>query len=114
MDAVAGLLDGPRAREAFLLRSSLDPPWCLRIQDEAPLTLVAVVRGEAWLVPDAGDGPVLLRHGDVAVLRAWFARPETGAPGWYRASGDPVVGHALRLLHHGPERAWTVAELARE
>ena len=54
MDAVAGLLDGPRARGAFLLRSSMDPPWSLRIQDEAPLTLVAVVRGEAWIVPDDG------------------------------------------------------------
>ena len=31
MDAVAGLLDGPRARGAFLLRSSMDPPWSLRI-----------------------------------------------------------------------------------
>jgi AraC-like DNA-binding protein len=234
MDAVAGLLDGPRARQAFLLRSSLDPPWSLRIQDEAPLTLVALVRGAAWIVPDAGDGAVPLRNGDVAVirgpehytiaddpatppqavihpgqrcttpegreleamgelgvrtwgnavdgatvmltgtyqldgevsgrllralpallvlrddewdcpviplladeivkdapgqeavldrlldllliavLRAWFARPDAGAPGWYRASGDPVVGHALRLLHHNPERSWTVAELARE
>ena len=54
MDAVAGLLDGPRARGAFLLRSTMDPPWSLRIQDEAPLTLVAVVRGVAWIVPDDG------------------------------------------------------------
>jgi AraC-like DNA-binding protein len=50
----------------------------------------------------------------IAVLRAWFARPEAEAPGWYRASGDPVVGHALRLLHHDPARPWTVAELAHE
>ena len=47
MDAVAGLLDGPRARGAFLLRSTIDPPWSLRIQDEAPLTLIAIVRGSA-------------------------------------------------------------------
>jgi hypothetical protein len=52
MDAVAGLLDGPRAREAFLLRSSLDPPWALRIEDGAPLTVVAVVRGTAHLLHD--------------------------------------------------------------
>ena len=32
MDAVAGLLDGPRAHDAFLLRSTLDPPWSLRIR----------------------------------------------------------------------------------
>ena len=233
MDAVAGLLDGPRAREAFVLRSSMDPPWSLRIRDEAPLTVVAMVSGEAWIVPDE-DPPVALRRGDVAivrgpdhytvaddpatppqavihpgqrcttiageelvdqwslgirtwgntadgatvmltgtynfegevsqrllralpalivlredewdcpviplladeivkdepgqeavldrlldllliaVLRAWFARPDGDAPGWYRASGDPVVGYALRLMHHNPAHPWTVAELARE
>ena len=46
----------------------------------------------------------------IAVLRAWFARPEADAPGWYRAYGDPVVGRALRLLHHNPAHPWTVAD----
>src|SRR5207248_5742643 len=50
----------------------------------------------------------------IAVLRAWFARPDAGAPDWYRASSDPVVGHALRLMHHNPAHPWTVASLARE
>src|SRR5215468_6114811 len=68
MDALAGLLDGPRARGAFLLRASMDPPWSLRIQDEAPLTLVAVVRGQAWIVPDGG-GALRLGYRDVAVIR---------------------------------------------
>src|SRR5262249_33649313 len=36
------------------------------------------------------------------------------APGWYRAHADPVVGHALRLMHHNPAHPWTLAELARE
>ena len=233
MDAIAGLLDGPRARGAFLLRSSMDPPWSLRIQDEAPLTLVAVVRGAACIVPGGGQpvrlgredvaivrgpdpylvaddpatppqavihpgqrcttpdgqeltqmadvgvrtwgnspsggtelltgtyqldsevsqrllralpGLLVLRAGEwdcplvplladeivkdepgqeavldrlldlllIAVLRAWFARPEAGAPGWYRGYGDPVVGRVLRLLHHNPAHPWTVAELAAE
>jgi AraC-like DNA-binding protein len=225
MDAVAGLLDGPRARGAFLLRSMLDPPWSMRIEDEAPLTLVALVRGDACVVGD--DGAVVeLRAGDVAILRgpdpytvaddpatapqvvihpgqrcttpdgqeltgmqelgvrswgtsadgatvmltgtyqlrsetsqrlldalpaqvvvagdswenplvgflaeeitrdepgqeavldrlldllliaalrAWFARDEGHAPGWYRAQGDPVVGPALKLLHHSPQQPW--------
>jgi AraC-like DNA-binding protein len=236
VDSIAGLLDGPRAREAFLLRSLLDPPFSMRIQDEAPLTLVAMVRGSAWVLPDVGErlsmhaGDVAILRGPdpyviaddpgtpvqvvilpgqvctnpdgaeltgmqrmgvrtwgntgdstagatvmltgtyqlrsetsqrlldalppvlvlsaqtwssplipylaeeitkdepgqeavldrlldlllIAVLRAWFARPEAEAPGWYRAHGDPVVGPALRLLHHNPAYPWTVASLARE
>ena len=230
MDAVAGMLDGPRARGAFLLRSTLAPPWSLRIADEAPLTLVAAVRGAAWVLPDQGEevrieaGDVCLLRGPdpytvaddpgtepqvlilpgqrcvtpdgqevvmrdlgvrtwgnrpdgetelltgtygldgevgrrllralpavaviagdalesplvalladeivrdapgqeavldrlldlllIAALRAWLARPEAATPGWYRADADPVVGHALRLIHHEPARPWTVAELA--
>jgi AraC-like DNA-binding protein len=50
----------------------------------------------------------------IAVLRAWFARPDGQAPGWYRAHADPVVGHALRLMHHNPAHPWTLAELAHE
>jgi AraC-like DNA-binding protein len=68
MDAVAGLLDGPRARGAFLLRSTMDPPWSLRIEDEAPLTLVAIVRGSACIVPDTGEVH-RLGAGDVAIAR---------------------------------------------
>ena len=68
MDALAGLLDGPRAREAFLLRCVMGRPWSMRIQDEAPLSVVAVVRGHAWVIPDDGDA-VELDPGDVAVAR---------------------------------------------
>jgi hypothetical protein len=55
-------LIGPRARNAFLMRAVLDPPWSLRIQDEAPLCLVAVVRGDAWMVPGR-RGPLHLEAG---------------------------------------------------
>src|SRR5262245_33269642 len=68
MDALDGLLDGPRARGAFLLRSVMSPPWSVRIQDEAPLSLVAIVRGDAWVVPDRGEA-VRLGPGDVVLLR---------------------------------------------
>jgi AraC-like DNA-binding protein len=66
MDPVGGLLD-PRARGAFILRSLLSAPWSMRIEDEAPLTLVAVVRGSAHL--DAGATPVGIVPGDVAIVR---------------------------------------------
>ncbi|MEU9126507.1 AraC family transcriptional regulator [Kitasatospora sp. NPDC048540] len=231
MDALAALLAGPRAQGAFLLRSVFDPPWSVRIEDEAPLTVLTPVRGEVWVVPDEGPA-VELHPGDLAVargpqpytvadrpdrpprvvihpgqrsttpegvelcadmdlgvrawgdgpggstvllsgtyqlrgevsgrllralplllvldraqwssplvplleeeigrdgpgqdvvldrlldlllssaLRAWFARPEARAPGWYRAQGDPVVGRALELLHTDPAAGWTVAGLA--
>ena len=59
----------------------MDPPWSLRIQDEAPLTLVAVVRGQAWIVPGDG-GPVHLDPGDVAVIRG---------PDPYTVADDPAT-----------------------
>lgn len=67
MDPIAGLLDGPRARRAFLLRCTMDPPWALHVRDEAPLTLVAVLRGVACFVVDGGE-PCRLGRGDVAIL----------------------------------------------
>src|SRR5690348_17220260 len=67
MDPIAGLLDGPRARRAFLLRCSMNPPWALHIRDEAPLSLVAMLRGRACFVLD-GREPVWLGPGDVAIL----------------------------------------------
>jgi AraC-like DNA-binding protein len=68
MDGLTGLLDGPRARGAFLLRSVFEPPWSLRIQDEAALSVVALVEGSAWITPDGG--PTLrMEPGDVVVTR---------------------------------------------
>ncbi|WP_327232794.1 AraC family transcriptional regulator [Streptomyces sp. NBC_01317] len=232
MDTLTGLLEGPKARGAFLLKSVFNPPWSLRVEDRAPISVVTMVRGDAWVIPDNGD-PVLLCPGDVAVmrgpdaytiaddldtplqivvgpeqrcnttegedvtetmalgvrtwgddsrtgssvmlsgtyqapseigrrllaalpvllvrpaeagpnplvalladeigkdeigqelvldrlldlllvsvLRTWLAVPGSGAPAWYRAQSDPVVGPALRLLHEQPGKAWTVASLA--
>ncbi|HEV2779424.1 MAG TPA: AraC family transcriptional regulator [Actinophytocola sp.] len=81
MDVLESLLDGPRARGAFLLRSVMDPPWSLRIRDESPLTVVAMVRGWAWLLPDEG-APHRLAAGDVAVVRG---------PDHYTMADDPAT-----------------------
>ena len=87
-----------------------------------------VLAGDAWETPligllaeeivkdQPGQEAVLDRLLDlllIAVLRTWFARPEAEAPGWYRAYADPIVGPALKALHHDPAHPWTVEELAR-
>jgi AraC-like DNA-binding protein len=68
MDALTDLLDGPRARGAFLLRAMLDSPYSLRIEDRAPLCVLAIVRGSAWIIPDRGDA-VRLGPGDLSIVR---------------------------------------------
>ena len=109
---MAALLDAPRARDAFLLRASMAPPWALRIQDEAALTVVAMTRGSsvwerAGEVFAMGTGDVVLLTGPTPYVvgdeagRAPFAvvqpgnRPES--PGGEPLSvqhdpGDPAVG----------------------
>lgn len=67
MDVLADLLNGVRANGALLNRTTLTPPWSLRIADESPLALVAVAQGHAWIVPDEGD-PVRVDSGDAAIV----------------------------------------------
>ncbi|SCF02606.1 transcriptional regulator, AraC family [Micromonospora mirobrigensis] len=225
------ILDGHRARGAFVLRCVMAPPWSVRIADRAAVGMLVMVRGHAMLLRD-GDDPVRLEAGDVAIvkgprpytladdpgtpptvvvgpgqhchtldgadvsttlglglrtwgndpdgpcafltgtyelpsqvtgrllaaipdlvvlpgvdrdaalvrvladeftrdapgqdvvldrlvdlvligtLRAWFARPDSGAPAWWRAQGDQVVGGALRLIHDRPDEPWTLDALA--
>jgi AraC-like DNA-binding protein len=92
MDAIAGLLDGPRARGAFVLRSMLAPPWALRIEDRAPLTLVALIRGRAHVVTDDGSAREL-RPGDVAVLCGPAAYTVADDP---RTAPQVVIGPGQR------------------
>ncbi|MEU6085430.1 AraC family transcriptional regulator [Streptomyces sp. NPDC047085] len=68
MDPLAGLLEGPRARGAFMIRACFDPPWAVRVEDHAPLTVMLQARGESWVLPDGGD-PVHLAAGDLAIAR---------------------------------------------
>lgn len=68
MDPLTDFLDGPRARGAFVLHLQLSRPWSVEVADDAPLTLIAVLTGAAWLRP-AGGQPTLLGAGDVALVR---------------------------------------------
>jgi AraC-like DNA-binding protein len=69
VDALVGLLDGVRARGAFVLRLMLDPPWSMLIRDGAPLTLICLTHGRAAIVGQRGTATVWLRPGDVALTR---------------------------------------------
>lgn len=90
VDALASLLEGPRARGAFLMCSLLDPPWSLRIQDEAPLTVLSMIRGGAWIVTDQG-APRQLGAGDVAIFRG---------PAPYTVADDPATEPQI-IIHPG-------------
>jgi AraC-like DNA-binding protein len=112
MDVIAGLLNGPRAHGAFLLRSLMTPPWSLRVRDEAPLTLVAVISGEAWVIPD-GQAPTALGAGDLAVLRGpepyVFADDPTTPPQAVILPGQRCVtpdGRELSDLRELGTRSW--------
>lgn len=73
-----------------MLRSTLAPPWSIRIQDEAPLTLLSMVRDEAWLVPDEGD-PRRVGPGDMVIFRG---------PDPYTVSDDPATPPQI-VIHPG-------------
>jgi AraC-like DNA-binding protein len=68
VDALVGLLDGVRARGAFVLRMVMDPPWSMSIRDDAPLTLICQTHGAATITGTA-TGTVPLNAGDVALIR---------------------------------------------
>jgi AraC-like DNA-binding protein len=80
MDALAGLLDGPRAQGAFLLKAVLAPPWSLQVADEAPLAVFTVLAGAAWLDHPGLGGPDRLDLGDTVVARG---------PTPYRVADEP-------------------------
>ena len=81
MDVLADLLDGARARGAVFNQTIRDPPWALRIADQAPLAVATMLRGESWIVPDVGE-PVRLRTRDVAIMRG---------PAPYTVADDPAT-----------------------
>ena len=44
------------------------PPWSIRVQDQAPLALVAVTRGQVWLQRD-GQDPQSMDEGSIALIQ---------------------------------------------
>jgi AraC-like DNA-binding protein len=112
------ILNGTYELEGEVSRRLLGtlPPLLALPSDAWDSPLVGLL-AEEIVKDDPGQEAVLDRLLDlllIAVLRAWFARPDAEAPAWYRAYSDPVVGKALRLIHNDPSRPWTVAQLAAE
>lgn len=90
VDELTTMLDGPRAHNAFVIRAVLAPPWGLRIQDEAPITVVALLRGSCAIRYDDGEVAVA-RAGDVAILRG---------PDHYEVADPPETAAAI-VIHPG-------------
>jgi AraC-like DNA-binding protein len=65
----------------------------------------------------SGGRCVLLRLSEVLfveVVRRYLDARPAGHTGWLAGLRDPIVGHALALLHDRPVHAWTLERLARD
>ncbi|MEV6108182.1 AraC family transcriptional regulator [Streptomyces sp. NPDC051940] len=90
MDTLAGMLEGPRARGAFLMRVTMRPPFSVRVEDHAPLAVCAVVAGESRVRYDeGGPEPVRLTAGDLAIMRG---------PDPYTVADAPDTPPQVRIL----------------
>lgn len=74
-----------------MIRACFDPPWGVRVEDNAPLTVMLMVRGESWVVPDDGED-VRLRAGDLAIARG---------PAPYTCADDPGTPPQALILPGG-------------
>ncbi len=89
------------------------PPLLLLREQEWNCPLIPLLADEI-VKDEPGQEAVLDRLLDlllIAGLRAWFARPDAKAPGWYRGYADPVVGRLCgrstpRRISPGRCRAW--------
>ena len=120
MDALTALLNAPRAQGAFLLRVTMSPPWAVRVQDEAPLTVVAVTVGSTCFVPDQGDS-VTLRAGDLLLIARpapyLFADSPTQQPQAVIHPGgrcETPAGASLDLPTHHGVRTWGNDPMGRD
>ncbi|MDR6505753.1 AraC family transcriptional regulator [Arthrobacter oryzae] len=80
MDPLSQFLTGPRAQSAFTLRVVMDPPFAIDVQDEAALTVIVAVRGNAWISAE-GSPPRSLGPGQAATVRGPAPYMVADAPG---------------------------------
>lgn len=80
MDPLSQFLTGPRAQAAFALRVVMDPPFAIDVQDQAALTVIVAVRGQAWIAAE-GAVPELMIQGQAATVRGPGPYVVSDAPG---------------------------------
>lgn len=115
VEVIVGVLRVPRVVTSPLVRRL---PPVVRASGRTPgvRAVVAAIEGEA-AAPGPGTRAVLQHLYSalaVQVLRRYVADAGRQAPGWIAGLLDPQVGPALSAVVAAPERAWTVAGLARE
>lgn len=67
------MLDHLRVSGSLVGQNILTPPWAIRFEDTASLTIVTMLRGDAWLITGRSTGesptsPTRLARGDLAVI----------------------------------------------
>lgn len=68
MDPLSSLLSGIRAEGSVVSHAVLSAPWTIRFTDDAPLTMVTVLRGGGTLLLPDGTERVITA-GDTAIVR---------------------------------------------
>lgn len=97
MDALASLLYEVRSDGALFGRNIVAPPWSVRFAGRTPLTLITMLRGAGWVVPDDA-APVALGHGDVAIV----VGPEP-----FSIADNPDIRTPPLYVVHGPDHCTT-------
>lgn len=78
MVTLESLVEGPRARGAFVLRLELDGDWAIEVADESMLTVMAVLAGDC--VVSTASGEATAQKGNVVVVRG---------PGRFSVASEP-------------------------
>jgi AraC-like DNA-binding protein len=69
MDPLSSLLNDVRAEGALFGQTVMRPPWSVQFADGAPLTMVVMLSGTAWIHSGSGEPePVRVDPGAVAVV----------------------------------------------
>lgn len=94
----------------------LPPVFAVRPEGAAAGLIHAAVDYVMEEPPIAGrrEAPLLSRLPELLLVEALrlYGEAAPASIGWLAATGDPIVGRALRLLHDDPAHAWTVDALA--